>query len=428
MTSIITEGVESMVRRLDGFPATVALHSVPGGGGRKTHRFCIAPTLTPNQNSSCFCGVFDGSFGDFASNTVKDLVVPMLKRSTAFKNLKTNNETMNASEKMELLHDAMVAMFEESEELLLRATTRDTTTRDAMPLLPTTEAELLLRKCAASTAATLVLWENFVCVGHLGDTRICLIWITNKNIEKLCLLQDASSPNSEKHSSKFEECFSELGDENREKKKHSSKNIPYKNKVDDFVEGHAAWDASMGGTLQTNSIPYEKVEDFVEGHFVTHDHKPDQSQERERIESRGGSVKYDLYQGSNRPFLFRTNKGSTDKFHCSRALGGQHLKPFGLTATPTVAVHKRKRQFLGYILASAGLWNTLSANMAARSVIKAYLKGQNMGRAVVNEATPRSTYGGKENRGTTSPRCVASMTVSGVTTTSTGWMRGRIKR
>lgn len=38
----------------------------------------------------------------------------------------------------------------------------------------------------------------------------------------------------------------------------------------------------------------------------------------------------------------------------SRAFGGKDLKPFGLTATPTVNVTKRERQFIGFILASDG--------------------------------------------------------------------------
>ena len=61
----------------------------------------------------------------------------------------------------------------------------------------------------------------------------------------------------------------------------------------------------------------------------------------------------------------------------SRAFGGKDLKPFGLCAEPTVSVFEREKHFLGFILASDGLWDCLPAEMAAKVAVKAYLRGEN---------------------------------------------------
>lgn len=49
-------------------------------GGRKAQedRFCICAKLDPALEQASFYGVFDGTVGDFASDNVKDLIVPCL--------------------------------------------------------------------------------------------------------------------------------------------------------------------------------------------------------------------------------------------------------------------------------------------------------------------------------------------------------------
>lgn len=70
----------------------------------------------------------------------------------------------------------------------------------------------------------------------------------------------------------------------------------------------------------------------------------------------------------------------------SRAFGGKDLKPFGLSAEPSVNVTKRERQFIGYILASDGLWDVLGCDAAARIAARAYLSGKNPCEALCAEA------------------------------------------
>lgn len=56
-------------------------------GGRKAQedRFCICPKLDPAVPKASFFGVFDGTVGDFASDNVKDLVVPALQKTEGYR-------------------------------------------------------------------------------------------------------------------------------------------------------------------------------------------------------------------------------------------------------------------------------------------------------------------------------------------------------
>ncbi|CAJ1422530.1 unnamed protein product, partial [Effrenium voratum] len=64
-------------------------------GDRKTQedRFTLVPRLDPSLDiATSFFGVFDGTVGDFASNTVKDLVVPKLLESPSWKACRSSEE------------------------------------------------------------------------------------------------------------------------------------------------------------------------------------------------------------------------------------------------------------------------------------------------------------------------------------------------
>merc|ERR1719265_1047010 len=96
-------------------------------GDRKTQedRFKVVPTMEVIDSKSCaFFGVFDGTVGDFASDTVKDLVIPKLKESPNFLALRNLHKVANRRDSREvdeekLLEQAMRDMYSSTDNALL---------------------------------------------------------------------------------------------------------------------------------------------------------------------------------------------------------------------------------------------------------------------------------------------------------------------
>lgn len=131
-------------------------------GGRKAQedRVTVCPTLCPGRDDCCFFGVFDGTVGDFASETVKDLVVPHLMASPdwqkAAKILKEGSEDEIQRHLPELLERAVDYMYKNSDSELISLCAKER------------------KDYASSTAVTAVLAAGHLAVGHLGDSRIAL--------------------------------------------------------------------------------------------------------------------------------------------------------------------------------------------------------------------------------------------------------------
>ncbi|XP_062073345.1 probable protein phosphatase 2C 75 isoform X2 [Humulus lupulus] len=84
---------------------------------------------------------------------------------------------------------------------------------------------------------------------------------------------------------------------------------------------------------------------------LSHDHKPDRSDERARIEGAGGRVIY--VNGARVEGILAM----------SRAIGDQYLKPI-VTSEPEVTFTKREAEDECLIIASDGLWDVLSSELA----------------------------------------------------------------
>jgi len=243
-------------------------------GGRKAQedRFCIVHKLGEPEGVKkvSFYGVFDGTVGDFASDTIKDLVIPALENTEGLKKYLgsqsgKNSITMPNGAACEVPANVMNGASKGEDEQLQIAAWQEECMRAAMRHMYLMADEELLRRAgieeyhrrekpqhyAASTSVTLMLWNDLVCVGHLGDSRICLMYITDDQLRKL-----------------------------------------------QRTKGVEVGDGKKGTAVPTREVS----EEMVQGNFVTQDHKPDQPDERQRIEQCGGSVEY-LHNHQNKPFI-----------------------------------------------------------------------------------------------------------------------------
>ena len=116
---------------------------------------------------------------------------------------------------------------------------------------------------------------------------------------------------------------------------------------------------------------------YIWGEFLTADHKPDLPIERARIEAAGGHVVY-LASRDAKPFIrggdFEQRKllgQQPMQLQYSRAFGGKNLKNFGLSAEPAVRVYKITNAEYALVLATDGLWDTMTASQAANIVVGA---------------------------------------------------------
>ncbi|CEM13816.1 unnamed protein product [Vitrella brassicaformis CCMP3155] len=275
-------------------------------GGRKYQedRFTICPNLIEGRDNSAFFGVFDGTVGDFASENVKDLVIPHLIASPAWASLEQRYRSSSSA------HQAHHPPLSDHQlgELLQRAM-RDMYTHADRELI--TMCATHQKHYASTTSVTVLIFGGLCCVAHLGDSRAAI------GIEK--------------------------------------------------GSGYHA-------------------------QFLTHDHKPDQPNERKRIESSGGSVEY-LHNHNNKPFIrggdftVRKQKGEQPmQLQYSRAFGGKDLKNYGLSSEPDISLFKMEKTHKFIILASDGLWDVFTAEQAVSTAASAVRQGHSAAEALVNAA------------------------------------------
>ncbi|EPR64296.1 serine-threonine phosophatase 2C (PP2C) [Toxoplasma gondii TgCatPRC2] len=144
------------------YPAfDAAIFTDIGGRKHQEDRFTLCPQLVPGRDDCAFFGVFDGTVGDFASENVKDLVVPQLISSPAWQEvtemLRSDVPATEVDEKLpQLLDQAVDDMYKNADNELVKM------------------CEQLNKDYASSTSVTAVLAKGFVAVGHLGDSRIAM--------------------------------------------------------------------------------------------------------------------------------------------------------------------------------------------------------------------------------------------------------------
>jgi serine/threonine protein phosphatase PrpC len=125
---------------------------------------------------------------------------------------------------------------------------------------------------------------------------------------------------------------------------------------------------------------------------LTRAHKPDDPVERERIVSSGGSVEY-LTRHNHKPFIrggdFERRKAAGERamqLQYSRAFGGKDLKPFGLSAEPTVTQFSITDQHLGLVICSDGVSDVTTPDEAAALVASAWRRGSDPAQELIQRA------------------------------------------
>jgi len=142
----------------------------------------------------------------------------------------------------------------------------------------------------------------------------------------------------------------------------------------------------------------------ISGTQITMDHKPDQPIERARIEESGGSVQY-LHRHNYKPFIrggdFDRRKATGEsamQLQYSRALGGKDLKPYGLSAEPSIVIipldkvegkEEEEESLVGMILCSDGISDVASPDDAANIVAAAWANGDDAASRLVSWGVAR---------------------------------------
>lgn len=161
-TGIGPGSCEILPVRFPGSSWTVSVFQHMGDRKTQEDRFCVVPNLEPGGPPQCaFYGVFDGTVGDFASDNVKDLVIPKLLESPSWRALRgasgrSGEQARAEGDKDRLIEQALRDMYRGADDELLRRCARNT------------------QHYATCTSVTVLIVGDVLAVGHLGDSRIIL--------------------------------------------------------------------------------------------------------------------------------------------------------------------------------------------------------------------------------------------------------------
>lgn len=129
-------------------------------GNRRTQedRFCIAPRLVQGQEHCSFFGVFDGTVGDFASDSIKDIIVPELMKSQNWQYFVDHV----VKHKRELPEESVRTILEKAvKDMYLSA--------DASLLWYCSQQG---KHYATCTSVTAIIAGGYLAIAHLGDSKI----------------------------------------------------------------------------------------------------------------------------------------------------------------------------------------------------------------------------------------------------------------
>ncbi|KAK1442596.1 PPM-type phosphatase-like domain containing protein [Babesia gibsoni] len=144
----------------------VSAHTDIGGRTSQEDRLVMAPNLIANGHEVAFFGVFDGTVGDFASDTIHRIIVKHLVSTDAWQKLRVALETgedhgINIPDLAVL---ALSQMYKNADcELLELCTQHDI-------------------NYASCTSVTVLLIDEYTFVAHLGDSRASMCYEEGGNL------------------------------------------------------------------------------------------------------------------------------------------------------------------------------------------------------------------------------------------------------
>eukprot|EP00931_Biecheleriopsis_adriatica_P087680 TRINITY_DN62108_c0_g1_i1.p1 TRINITY_DN62108_c0_g1~~TRINITY_DN62108_c0_g1_i1.p1 ORF type:complete len:386 (-),score=71.53 TRINITY_DN62108_c0_g1_i1:45-1202(-) len=183
-------GAEILPVRCPGNAFTVSVFQSIGDRRTQEDRFTVVPCLDSDiQLPNAFFGVFDGTVGDFASDNVKDLVVPKLLESPHWKAHRQAWPSLTAAEQELLLSDAVRDMYRMSDDALLARCAKYT------------------QHYATCTSVTAVVMGDLLVIGHLGDSRIILVKEDESSRQMIGeQLTEDHKPDTESERKRIEQC------------------------------------------------------------------------------------------------------------------------------------------------------------------------------------------------------------------------------
>lgn len=159
-------------------------------GDRRTQedRYVIVPRLDSSFPQSdgahrAFFGVFDGTVGDFASDTVKDIITRQLLVCPAWQEYRDGKTSLSPDQERSLILKAVREMYQRTDQELLSHCAR------------------AQQHYATCTSVTLLVLDNYLVVSHLGDSRIAVA----KNGQGDFVTSD-HKPDLESERRRIEEC------------------------------------------------------------------------------------------------------------------------------------------------------------------------------------------------------------------------------
>ncbi|EDO06129.2 Protein phosphatase 2C family protein [Babesia bovis T2Bo] len=139
---------------------TASVHRELGNRLIQEDRFVFAPYMIPERNDVSFFGIFDGTGGPFAADTIQNTIIEHMVSTDAWKSLMTaiDSAETGSTKIRQLAATAMKQAYANADKELLE-------------LCQKTDEHY-----TASTGVTVLLIKDYIVVAHVGDSRAAICY------------------------------------------------------------------------------------------------------------------------------------------------------------------------------------------------------------------------------------------------------------